>query len=89
MLTKLIEGVAPRADDQKLLALIEKHADPWGGGGMPMTLGIVGPEDRVYRVIRADGMGEWMMFVQALKSAGLTDSGASPFGRNTLDATFR
>lgn len=89
MQTKLIEGVTPRADDERLLALIEAESDPWGGGGMPSDIGIVGPTEQVYRVVRADGMGELVRFTSALSKAGLTDSGPSKLGRFPLDATFR
>jgi hypothetical protein len=87
--TKLLDGVPPRPDDDLLMALIEAQCSPWGGGGMPMTIGIRGPAEKVYRIIRADGMGEWHDFTKALIDAGLTDEGESPWGRYTFDATFR
>lgn len=60
MQTKIIDGAPRLANDKELTALVEADTDPWGGGGTPMDIVILGTNGRIDRTIRTDGMGEYI-----------------------------
>lgn len=89
MQTKLIEGAAPRANDQQILAAAEGKAGH-DGEGHAMVIGVRNEGGQLYRAFQTIGPEEFMALAAALKRLGLTDELAGENGmRERCDAIFR
>ncbi|KQW76599.1 hypothetical protein [Methylibium sp. Root1272] len=75
METKLIEGVPPLANDKEILALLAEEHDPNGPSGKAMDIALLGSDGRLYRTVRAWGLGEYLGIAQGLEGLGLTNTG--------------
>lgn len=85
MQTKTIDGVEPLALDQKILALIDKEADPFGPGIGVAILGIRNTSGEIYRRIEAVGVKETFGIINGLEALGfineMTGYDAAPVER--------
>lgn len=90
MRTKLLDGAAPRANDQQILAAIEAEtASEFGGGGVDYIIGIRNEAGAIYRGVAAEGFGEYVGICERLKTFGLKDEipGEAP-PREGCDSIF-
>lgn len=88
METKLVPGKAPRLNDEVILSALKKKARD--GGGKAMLLGIRNEAGEIYRVVKAEGLGEFMSFVSFMsEKIGLVDELKDATGmKDGCDAIF-
>lgn len=67
MQTKLVPGKAARTNDATILSAINEEARD--GGGNTMVIGIRNESGDIYRVVKAEGLGEFMGIVGVLSGA--------------------
>lgn len=88
MRTKLMQGTAPRANDQQVTALMDAEANAHDGG-QAMVVGVRNEAGQLYRAIEATGMGQFIGMTSGLQALGLRDELQHTMGmREGCDAIF-
>jgi hypothetical protein len=83
-----VSGPAVPSFDSRITKLVEDTADPFGGGGKRLDVGVENDQGEVYRMVRCWGMGEYMMFTQGMLQLGFKDTLRDVLSHGGFDSRF-
>jgi hypothetical protein len=89
MQTTCFEDVTPLEMDEELMNVLDEEASCPIEGHAALSVGIEGPDGKIYRVIETHGLWETVRVFDALRARGLAITAGRAVGKRNLSRVFR